>query len=204
LSARNNCNFICRLATDPEVRYFENGNSVTRFRVAIVAGWGEYEEANFFDVEFWGQRGEALAERFKTGGQIGISGELTINKFDGKDGEVQKPLIKGQDWTFAGETEGKGGGNGGGGDRPQTRSQGGYNGQNRGNSDRPQQHQRGGGSQGGNRGYNNQRGGGRQGGGNGYQRGGPQRGKNLDQGNAEADAAFAGMPEDLGAWPEAR
>jgi len=113
------------LTRDPEVRATAGGQSVTALGLAVnrtfyVGGQGgqggeKREETTFVDVDFWGRRGEAIAQYLHKGDPIFIEGRLTFRTWDDKDGNKRSKLsVTGEDFQFVSGRRGEGGGSGGG------------------------------------------------------------------------------------------
>lgn len=97
------------ITRDPELRYLQSGTSVCDFGVAVNKKWttadGEArEDVSFFDVTFFGKRGEAISQYLKKGSPILVEGELKQETWD--DRETGKPRSKvkvmGQKFHFVG------------------------------------------------------------------------------------------------------
>ncbi len=108
------------LTRDPEVRSTQGGQVVTALGMAInrtytVGGPGgeKREETTFVDVDFWGRRGEVIAQYFKKGDPIFIEGRLTFRQWEAKDGggKRSKLSVTGDNFEFV---SARGGGGGGG------------------------------------------------------------------------------------------
>ena len=81
------------LVADPELRYANNGNSVTNFRVASNSrrknpqtGQWEDGDTTFLSVSAFGGLGENVASRFKKGQRVNIIGQLKQREYE-KDGQ---------------------------------------------------------------------------------------------------------------------
>ena len=81
------------LVADPELRYANNGNSVTNFRVASNSrrknqqtGQWEDGDTTFLSVSAFGGLGENVAARFKKGQRVNITGQLKQREYE-KDGQ---------------------------------------------------------------------------------------------------------------------
>lgn len=87
------------LTRDPELKFFENGNSVCNTGLAINKKWtspdgAEKESTEFLDLAIWGQMGENVAESFGRGDRVMVVGSLKINRVDKDDGsKAQYPEI---------------------------------------------------------------------------------------------------------------
>lgn len=81
------------LVADPELRYANNGNSVTNFRVASNSRrknpqtdqW-ENGDTTFLTVSAFGGLGENVANRFKKGSKVNVAGQLKQREYE-KDGQ---------------------------------------------------------------------------------------------------------------------
>ena len=150
MASYNKVILMGNLTRDPEVRATSGGQSVTALGLAtnrsyIVGGPGgeKREEVTFIDVDFWGKRGEVIAQYLKKGDPIFIEGRLSFRQWDDKEGNKRSKLsVTGESFEFVGgkrgdRAPGEGGDGGGsrGGDRGGAR--GGYSGE--------QAHQAGGG-----------------------------------------------------------
>lgn len=84
--------FRGRLARDPESRYFENGNSVTSFRIAVNkpgAKRDDGQEPDWFKVEAWRELGEAMADTLKKGDLVEVTGRVKFETWTDRNGEQQ-------------------------------------------------------------------------------------------------------------------
>lgn len=108
----NQCQFLGHLGNDPETRYLPNGNSVTNFSVACSEKWkdkeGEIQErTEWVRCVMYGKRGEAVAQYFKKGSQIYVSGKMQTRDYE-KDGQKQYMTeIICDRFEFCGKSEGK-------------------------------------------------------------------------------------------------
>jgi len=88
--------FIGRLGSDPEVRFFENGNVVAKGRIAINKPGAKRDDGqapDWFTVEVWGEEGQAFADQAKKGDRIAVTGRVKTNKWTTKAGEDRTDLI---------------------------------------------------------------------------------------------------------------
>lgn len=78
---------------DAEVRYLQSGAAILTVTVANNVGFGEKQKTNWIRVNVWGKRAEGqLSNYLKKGTQIFISGELTVNEYQAKDGTTKSNL----------------------------------------------------------------------------------------------------------------
>ncbi len=81
------------LTRDPELRYVgSSGNAVCELRLAVNRKFkrqdGEYgEETCFVDIKVWGSQGENCNEYLKKGSGVFVEGRLTLETWDGQDGQ---------------------------------------------------------------------------------------------------------------------
>ena len=85
-------NFTGRIGNDAEQRHTAGGTPVLQFSVAVTSGYGQKKETTWARCSLYGKRGESLAPYLLKGGQVGVSGEVTLREWDGKDGSKQKSL----------------------------------------------------------------------------------------------------------------
>ncbi len=84
--------FRGRLARDPESKYFENGSSVTTFRIAVNkpgAKRDDGQEPDWFKVEAWRELGEAMADTLHKGDLVEVTGRVKFETWTDRAGEKQ-------------------------------------------------------------------------------------------------------------------
>lgn len=81
----NNISFVGRLGNDPELKDV-GSTQVLEFTVANNTGFGDKKTTNWFRCAYWGARAVSVQQYLSKGKQIFITGELTIRKYDKKDG----------------------------------------------------------------------------------------------------------------------
>jgi single-strand DNA-binding protein len=121
MASYNKVILMGNLTRDPEVRATSGGQSVTALGLATnrtytVGGPGgeKREEVTFIDVDFWGKRGEVIAQYLKKGDPIFIEGRLSFRQWDDKEGNKRSKLsVTGESFEFVGGRRGEGGGEGG-------------------------------------------------------------------------------------------
>ena len=86
----NRVTLIGRLTRDSELKSLASGQSVCKFSIAVNRlrknGDQWEDEPNFFDVTFWGKRGEALHQYLVKGKMVWIDGELRQDRWQ-QDGQ---------------------------------------------------------------------------------------------------------------------
>lgn len=73
-----------RLGGDAEVRRTQSGDAVTSFTVAVDDRTGKEKAAVWFRCALWGKRGESLAQYLTKGSRVAVSGELSVEVYEGK------------------------------------------------------------------------------------------------------------------------
>lgn len=78
---------------DAEVRYLQSGAAILTVTVANNVGFGDKQKTNWIRVNVWGKRAEGqLSNYLKKGQQVFVSGELTVNEYQAKDGTTKSNL----------------------------------------------------------------------------------------------------------------
>ena len=72
------------LGKDAETRRTQNGDPVTGFNVAVEGYDGKEKYTLWFDVSFWGRRGESLAQYLTKGTRVTVAGDLGTREYNGK------------------------------------------------------------------------------------------------------------------------
>jgi single-strand DNA-binding protein len=94
MASYNHVTLVGRLTRDPEIRYMQSGNAVTKFSLAVNRRTKDGEEAMFVDIVAWDSPGRKLAEicnnYLKKGMQVLIDGRLSIRSYETKEGEKRK------------------------------------------------------------------------------------------------------------------
>jgi len=85
----NNVQLLGNLCSDPEMRYTPSNLAVTTFRVAINEG---KDRTTFVDVECWQQTAELVNKYWRKGKQIALTGRLTLDQWEDKDGGKRSKL----------------------------------------------------------------------------------------------------------------
>jgi single-strand DNA-binding protein len=85
--------FTGNLGKDAEVKVTQSGMSVCSFSVAVKSGYGDKQKTTWANCALFGKRAEGQLPQYLTkGAQVAISGELTLDEWEGKDGTTQKSL----------------------------------------------------------------------------------------------------------------
>src|SRR4051812_21446907 len=85
---------IGNLVDDPELRFTQNGQPVTRFRIASTPRFfdkaaGDYKdgESLFLTCNIWRQAAENVAESLQRGNRVIVSGRLRQRSYETREGE---------------------------------------------------------------------------------------------------------------------
>ena len=80
---------VGRLGNDPEMRYPQQGQSVTNFNLAVNTN---KDEVTWVRATAWGGRGEVINKWFSKGDEIAVSGELKMDEYTTSNGEPRQTL----------------------------------------------------------------------------------------------------------------
>jgi single-strand DNA-binding protein len=87
---------VGNLTRDPEIRFTAGGRAVTGCGIAVNRRYqtnGEWqEETSFFDLTFWGDLGENVAESLHKGDRIIATGRLQQREYDDKEGNKRRAV----------------------------------------------------------------------------------------------------------------
>ena len=99
----NQATIIGRVGQDPEVKYFESGNNLAIFSIAVNRPTKD-KKTDWFDIKLWGRQAEIAGEYVRKGSLIGIVGQVDFDSWNDKTtGELQiKPVISGTDLRLLG------------------------------------------------------------------------------------------------------
>lgn len=100
---------IGRLGRDPEVKYLPNGDAACNFSIAVGKKWKDKNSGETKEQTTWvrcsafGKTAELIGQYAKKGGQVRINGELSVRKYNDKDGvEKESTEIRVQDFQLLG------------------------------------------------------------------------------------------------------
>jgi len=86
----NQCNFIGNVARDCELRFTPSGKAVASFTIAVNEQWtsnGEKQErTEWVKCTAWDKLAEICGKMLTKGKSVFISGRMTTNQWDDKDG----------------------------------------------------------------------------------------------------------------------
>lgn len=91
----NSVTLVGRAGRDPECRYFESGNMVANFTLAVNRPVKD-EDPDWFSLEIWGKQAQVAADYVRKGSLIGVIGSVRIDSWtDRATGEKKsKPVIR--------------------------------------------------------------------------------------------------------------
>ena len=81
----NSCNFVGRLTANPELKKTNNDISVCRFTLAVSRPRVK-DTVDFINFTAWRQSAEYLSNYGRKGILVSVSGSLTQNNYEDKDG----------------------------------------------------------------------------------------------------------------------
>lgn len=88
-----------RLTKDPEVRTIKSGTSVCD--ISIACNRRKSDEADFFDVTFWGKTAETAGSYLKKGRFITLQGHLKQERWETEDGSKRtKVAVVAESFNF--------------------------------------------------------------------------------------------------------
>ena len=119
----NSVNVIGNIGNISELEH-RNGHAKLRMSVAVerrVKSDGRYEkQTSWVSVTLWDKRAEALSQYLSKGDKVGVSGELSVRRYEKKDGSQGTDVsLERADVTLLGSSQRResGSGYGGGGKR---------------------------------------------------------------------------------------
>jgi single-strand DNA-binding protein len=100
----NSCTIYGRLGKDAVATKTSGGANVLKFSVANDTGYGENKKTNWFNCSLWGSRGEKLEQYLLKGTAVVVTGEVTLNTYENKEGVAVSTLnLNVRDLTLAGK-----------------------------------------------------------------------------------------------------
>lgn len=86
-------NFTGNLGKDAEVKYLPSGEPICTFSVAVTSGYGDKKKTTWAGCAIFGkQAASALPTYLTQGTSVAVSGEITLDEWQGQDGTKQKSL----------------------------------------------------------------------------------------------------------------
>ena len=114
----NTATLIGRLTRDEELKYTPSGAAVGNISIAInrrvKKGQEWVDEANYFDVVFFGKQAEGLKQFLTKGKQVGVTGFLKQERWTDQNGQNRSAVkIYANDIQLLGGKDGNGNNNAG-------------------------------------------------------------------------------------------
>jgi single-strand DNA-binding protein len=78
------------IGKDAETRRTQSGDAVTSFSIAVEDRIPKEKGTIWFRCSLWGKRGESLAQYLTKGSKVAVSGELSIEVYEGKTNRTVK------------------------------------------------------------------------------------------------------------------
>lgn len=88
----NQVRFVGKLYTDPVSKVTEKGSSFVRFSIGVKRPEPSHV-IDFVNIVAWDHLAEMVAENYKTGSQIDVSGSLHLDKYVSPEG-VEKKMYR--------------------------------------------------------------------------------------------------------------
>jgi len=100
----NIVNLVGRVGRDPEVRYFESGNVLAKFGLAVNRRTRNSDQPDWFNIEIWGKPAEVAANYVRKGSLIGITGSLKLDSWQDRSTGATRtsPIIRASDLNLLG------------------------------------------------------------------------------------------------------
>ncbi|MCY4388842.1 MAG: single-stranded DNA-binding protein [Desulfurellaceae bacterium] len=112
MASVNKAIIVGNLGRDPEVRYTQSGQAMTRFTVATTDTWtdrdnGRQERTEWHNIVVWGKQAETCGQYLSKGRQVYIEGRIQTRKFEDREGKERYfTEINAQQVTFLGGRDG--------------------------------------------------------------------------------------------------
>ncbi len=112
MASVNKAIIVGNLGRDPEVRYTQSGQAMTRFTVATTDTWtdrdnGRQERTEWHNIVVWGKQAETCGQYLSKGRQVYIEGRIQTRKFEDREGKERYfTEINAQQVTFLGSRDG--------------------------------------------------------------------------------------------------
>ncbi len=110
----NKALLIGRVASDPELKSTNSGQSVCSFRIATNRTWKDTsgqkrEEAQFHNIVLWGKQAELASQYMPKGSLVYIEGRLQTRSWEGQGGKKYITEIVGEKIQFGPKSAGTAG-----------------------------------------------------------------------------------------------
>jgi single-strand DNA-binding protein len=109
----NKVMIVGRLTRDAELMYTNSGYALCKFSIAVnrrVKKNDQWiDEANYFDLNLWGKRGEALNQYLQKGTQVAIEAQLKQERWEKDGAKRSKVTLEAQNIQLLGGKNSQGG-----------------------------------------------------------------------------------------------
>ena len=90
-AVRNSVQLVGNLGKRPEVKHFENGNSVARFSLAtsyyyLNKAGEKTQDTQWHNIVVWGKNVSFVESSLDKGNEISVKGRLTYRQYEDKNG----------------------------------------------------------------------------------------------------------------------
>lgn len=86
----NSVNITGRVGGEVDLRYTPSGKAVAQLTLAVDDGWGENKKTAWIGVTLWGPTAELAKRAVQKGDRLGISGRLSQEEWEDKEGRKQR------------------------------------------------------------------------------------------------------------------
>lgn len=86
----NNITIIGNIGRDPELKYGANGTAICKFSVADTTGKDDTKKTTWHDIVTFKEMAESVAANITKGNRVIVTGRLTIDTYEKKDGSTGK------------------------------------------------------------------------------------------------------------------
>jgi single-strand DNA-binding protein len=89
----NSFNAIGNIGNDAELRQTKEGTAILSWSIAVNYGYGKNAISTWVRCSLFGKRAESLQQYMLKGTMVGIQGEIALQTYTNKQGEVKSDLI---------------------------------------------------------------------------------------------------------------
>lgn len=99
MDLRNRIRLVGYCGQAPQLRFDQQGQAVTTFRLGVDERRPESQEPNtkpntlWFNVELWGRNAERACELVSKGAQVTVEGRLKVDEWTDRDGRARYTLV---------------------------------------------------------------------------------------------------------------
>lgn len=88
--------FRARLSRDPEIRYLQSGSQVCSFNFAVNKAGTKRDDNSppyWFKAEAWGDHAQEIADSYRKGDLVKLTGQIKIDRWTGNDGTEKVDVV---------------------------------------------------------------------------------------------------------------